>query len=294
MGSTVHNFYIAPKKVPPEGSPKVLELISLGAGDQSTTMALMAAKGEITPMPDAAIFADTGGEPQHVYDHLEQLIPQLPFPVHKVKAAGGSLEEVSLRVRTSKKTGNRYTKSLIPAHIDGAGLMGRRCTKDFKITPLRKKARELAGIVGKQTKVLRVRQWIGISQDEIQRMRSSDELWVEIVHPLVDLRMTRQDCLRWMELNGYPEPPRSSCVWCPFHDLTEWSRLSKMPREWARIVKFEKDLQAAAEQNTGSAKLSGLPYLHPDRIPIDEIDFDVPDKQMDFGFLNECGGMCGV
>lgn len=32
-----------------------LRVISLGAGVQSTTMALMAAHGEITPMPDSAI-----------------------------------------------------------------------------------------------------------------------------------------------------------------------------------------------------------------------------------------------
>ncbi len=39
-------------------------IISLGAGVQSSAMALMAAKGEITPMPDAAIFADTQSEPR--------------------------------------------------------------------------------------------------------------------------------------------------------------------------------------------------------------------------------------
>ena len=48
----------------------MLTIISLGAGVQSTTMALMAAHGEITPMPDCAIFADTGWEPKAVYDHL--------------------------------------------------------------------------------------------------------------------------------------------------------------------------------------------------------------------------------
>ena len=36
-----------------------LRVISLGAGVQSSVMALMAAKGEIGPMPDCAIFADT-------------------------------------------------------------------------------------------------------------------------------------------------------------------------------------------------------------------------------------------
>ncbi len=47
---------------------KEITVLSLGAGVQSTCMALMAAKGEITPMPDYAIFADTA-EPRHVYEH---------------------------------------------------------------------------------------------------------------------------------------------------------------------------------------------------------------------------------
>ena len=49
----------------PHPNPTI-RIISLGAGVQSTVMALMAAKGEITPMPDCAIFADTGYEPEGV------------------------------------------------------------------------------------------------------------------------------------------------------------------------------------------------------------------------------------
>lgn len=51
--------------------PATLNIISLGAGVQSSTMALMAAHGEITPMPDAAIFADTQAEPKAVYEWLD-------------------------------------------------------------------------------------------------------------------------------------------------------------------------------------------------------------------------------
>ena len=43
-----------------------LVVISLGAGVQSSTMALKAGCGEF-PRPDCAIFADTGYEPKSVY-----------------------------------------------------------------------------------------------------------------------------------------------------------------------------------------------------------------------------------
>ncbi len=54
-----------------------IHIISLGAGVQSSTMALMAACGEITPMPTAAIFADTGDEPKAVYEWLGWLASKL-------------------------------------------------------------------------------------------------------------------------------------------------------------------------------------------------------------------------
>lgn len=64
--------------VPDEPTIRVL---SLGAGVQSTTLALLAVEG-VLPKPDAAVFADTGWEPRRVYDHLDRL--------ESVLAAGGS------------------------------------------------------------------------------------------------------------------------------------------------------------------------------------------------------------
>lgn len=47
--------------------------ISLGGGEQSTAMFLMACKGLIKPEPEAAIFADTGSERDSTYRNIEKL-----------------------------------------------------------------------------------------------------------------------------------------------------------------------------------------------------------------------------
>lgn len=57
-----------------------LHIISLGAGVQSSTLALMAAHGEITPLPSAAIFADTQAEPADVYKWLELVRDKAAVP----------------------------------------------------------------------------------------------------------------------------------------------------------------------------------------------------------------------
>jgi 3'-phosphoadenosine 5'-phosphosulfate sulfotransferase (PAPS reductase)/FAD synthetase len=70
--------------------------LSLGAGVQSSTVALMIAHGELEPV-EAAIFADTGWESPKVYEWLEWLEKQLPFPVHRVQR--GNLREDILNKR---------------------------------------------------------------------------------------------------------------------------------------------------------------------------------------------------
>lgn len=126
----------------------VPEYISLGAGVQSSTLALMAAKGEVGPMPAGAIFADTQAEPKIIYEWLDWLEKQLPFPVHRVTA--GSLTTRSLTRFTNRKTGKPYIKNMVPAFVKNAdgskGIAGRSCTYDHKIIPILKKVRELAGV----------------------------------------------------------------------------------------------------------------------------------------------------
>lgn len=252
-------------------------IISLGAGVQSSTMALMAAHGEIMPLPDAAIFADTQAEPDSVYRWLDWLEKQLPFPLHRVSR--GSLRDKALLAKT-------VTLPVFTA--DAAGNQGkirnRNCTRDFKLVPLKQQERRIAGDVVT---------WIGISADEVWRMKPSREVWREHRWPLVELRMTRQDCLRWMEAKGYPQPPRSACVFCPFHNDAEWRRLrDEEPDAFADAVKFERELQTNAAKN-GSFRT--VPYLHRSLVPLSEVDLSTAEDRGQANlFNNECEGMCGV
>ena len=271
-----------------------IHIISLGAGVQSSTMALMAAHGEITPMPTAAVFADTQAEPASVYRWLEWLETRLPFPV--IRVTKGDMTHASLESRTKRDGSGTWTKSLIPAFVKNRngtrGIMGRACTWDYKVCQLEKAARKLAGIKRGQ-KTVGVVQWIGISLDEAHRMKPARKKWSEHRWPLIDLGMKRHDCLRWMAAKGYPTPPRSACVYCPFHSDAEWRRLrDSEPEEFQRAVQFERDLQRtkAASDNMG-----GIPFLHSSLKPLDEVDLttDIERGQGEM-FGNDCTGLCGV
>ncbi len=281
-----------------------MHILSLGAGVQSSTLALMAAHGEVKgyPHPAAAIFADTQDEPASVYRWLDWLEAEIarcphPFPVHRVTR--GKLSEKTLTMRTATN-GNKFSSCDIPfftLNRDGSQgkVTNRGCTADFKIHPILKHARRLAGVPRKRRagNAIHVVQWIGISLDEIYRMKPSRDWWAESRWPLVDMRMNRHDCKQWMARMGYPEPPRSSCVYCPFHNNNEWLRLKKdEPEAFQAACDFEARLQAV---KTRTDNFSALPYLHRSCVPLAEVDLttETDHGQMDL-FMNECEGMCGV
>lgn len=270
------------------------QYLSLGAGVQSSTLALMAAHGEIGPMPKAAIFADTQAEPASVYRWLDWLEKQLPFPVHRVTR--GSLTDDSIKIRFRQNDGKPYARSLIPAFVfkkDGeTGILGRSCTADYKVAEIMKKVRELESVKRGESEVKLV-QWIGISMDEATRMKPSRDKWAAIRWPLIELGMTRHHCMEWMKKLGYPTPPRSACIYCPFHSDAEWRRLrDSEPDEFEKAVIFERDLQKAHAVDDCR---KGVPFLHSSAIPLDRVDFSTDeDHGQQMLFQNECEGMCGI
>lgn len=268
-----------------------IHIISLGAGVQSSTMALMAAAGEITPMPIAAIFADTQAEPKSVYTWLDWLEKQLPFPVHRVSK--GDLRQVALTIRNKKDGSGTWAKTVIPTYIanrDGSrGIVQRQCTYDFKMLPIIREGKRILKLSGASNVI----QWIGISLDEIHRMKESREKIIMHRWPLVDAGMKRRDCLAWMESHGFPTPPRSACTFCPYHSDSEWRRLrDESPEEFSSVVAFELELQSVKRKTDN---MRGVPFLHNSLKPLSEVDFSTEEERGQLNmFNNECEGMCGV
>lgn len=265
-------------------------VISLGAGVQSSTMALMAAVGELTPMPDAAIFADTQSEPRAVYQHLDWLETQLPFPVHRV-TAGSLRDEIIGAMRGENRMDARP-----PFFTQGGGMLRRQCTQDFKVRPIQRKIRELAGIAAgsRGPTDITVDQWFGISFDEVGRMRDSQFRWLRHVYPLVNLRMTRSACLDWCERHGYPRPPKSACTFCPYHDDGLWRTMKRDdPDGFTDACAIDEAIRPGMP---GPKRPDGEQwYVHTSRIPLRLVDFStLEDHGQGRLFGNECEGMCGV
>ena len=267
-----------------------LRVISLGAGVQSSTMALMAARGELSPMPDCAIFADTQSEPAAVYRHLDWLEGQLPFPVHRV-TAGSLRDHIHLAM-----AGKARMDARPPFFTAGGGMLQRQCTQDFKIIPIERKVRELLGLKKGQRgpKEPVVEQWIGISSDEAIRMKPSRRSYIRHRWPLVEIGKSRHGCVGWCFVNGFPRPPKSACTFCPYRDDAAWRAMrADDPASFGDACEVDAAIRPGMPGPKRPAGESW--YVHRQLVPLAEADLSTAEDRGQLNlFINECEGMCGV
>lgn len=295
-----------------------LRVISLGVGVQSMTLALMAERGDVGPKPDCAITADPGWERKASYEYFEYLRPLLSYPVYVVRA--GNIRD-DLIARSSARSGRFVTvpyflKTTIPAgtevpvldsddNVVGTritdkeevrdGIGRRQCTTHYKIEPINRKLREILG-KGPHDRLApgSVEQWIGISLDEIVRATPSKLKFSVKRFPLLEQRMSRSDCVRWLEERQYRVPPKSACVGCPFHDNATWRDLKmNSPEAFADAVVVDKAIRKFVGPRV---VLRAEQFTHRSLRPLDEVDFS---NEEDRGQINlfealECEGMCGL
>jgi len=268
-----------------------IRVLSFGAGVQSTTLLRMMIEGEIEPAKHV-IFSDTGWEPQAVYEHMgnmRRLAEKAGMEFHVV-SKGNIRKDIfdaeahfgSMPVFVINKEGNR-------------AISRRQCTEEYKIKPLMRKQREIAGLKrGARSNEHRITTIIGISLDEFQRMRDPAFSWIQHEYPLIDMRMTRQDCLRYHEKRKLERPPRSACIGCPYHSDAEWRYLrDNDPDAWADAIYV--DEQIRTHPVASERMYQGRAYLHSKRIPLKEVDLSTEEDRGQLSlFGQECQGMCGL
>lgn len=306
---------------------------SIGLGVQSWTMFVMGCRGlHNVPKPHCAIFADTGDEIVDTYrmlEYAETFGKTYGVPLHVV-SVGTSLAAAAAVSGIRRLNGNKFFVSLpiyvVEEHpvpgwqecemclnafkksgqqptlgmgtVRHVGMLRRQCTNEFKLVPIRKKVRELLGLdSGERAGDKRAVALIGISLDEAIRMKPSRDAYIENTYPLVEARLTRLDCVKFLKENALPVPVKSACRFCPYHDDRYWDWLKrKRPGEFEQSCQFDEMIR-----DLSKAGVRGVGFIHKALKPLREVEFDLNEEPnqgrlfaMAGGFANECEGMCGL
>lgn len=256
-----------------------LKILSMGWGVQTWTLAAMMALDEME-RADYLVFADTLHERQDTYNFIRRWEPWL---------GEHGLTLITVQGKRTDVIRGEHGSVLIPAYSYNGknGQMRRQCTHDWKIAPIRKFTRLELQRRGKALTAGAVHMLMGISTNEWWRARDSDVRYITNCYPLLDLRMSRMDCVLWLEHHNLPQPPKSACTFCPFRN--DWVELKQHPDDWAEAVRVDEAIRERRRH------LGYTLYVHSARMPLAEavhIPEDIGAHQYD---LFGCdGGFCGV
>jgi hypothetical protein len=231
---------------------------SCGGGTQSAAIAALIVRGKL-PKPDLAVIVDTEREKSGTWEYAEAvLIPQLA-------SVGVTLNRVlkSAYATVDLWTGKDGQSTILPVFTTQGGRPGKLttyCSGEWKRDVILRWLRAQG--------VKECKTWIGISVDEMRRMRYSRVAWAQNCYPLIEpefgLMYRRSDCETEVRLAGWPDPPRSACWMCPNMGDFEWLEMKNQhPEDFARAVVLEREIQ----------KKDPHAWLHGSCVPLDQVDF---------------------
>lgn len=261
-----------------------MEIWSCGGGTQSGAIAALIGDGTLPP-PYISFMVDTGYEKSGTWPFVDEFIrPQLA-------RAGCNLDIVSAKNYATVGLFSTKGKVLIPGFTDVNATVGKLdpfCSNEWK---------QRVGLRWLREKpVPPCRIWIGISVDEIRRVRLPTVGWVTNFYPLVfgkedaatpnmKTRMTRAACVDRVRLAGWKGPiPHSACKICPNMSDSEWLEMKiNWPDDFSEACRVEKDMQAVDPHF----------WLHPSCQPLETVDFAAPPTTQTSMFAERgCTGGC--
>jgi len=211
-------------------------VFSCGGGVQSTACLVLAAEGKIPYK--TFIFSNVGNKAESpaTIRYIDEVL--------KPYAAKHGIDWIDVGwVDRSGHQRDLYEELLtqersinIPAYMPGGMPGNRNCTVHYKIKPIAKWIKNNAPdcVLGK-----------GISTDEPHRATPSRESdGYTSAYPLIELGISRADCLEIARKAGIPQPPKSSCWFCPFKTTDQWTTMRReQPELFERAAALERTLQ---------------------------------------------------
>jgi len=227
---------------------------SCGGGTQSAAIAALIIQGKL-PKPDVSLIVDTEREKTSTWEYLDGVLsPEL------AKVGVEIVRVDSSKFKTCDLVSVNGEHLLMPMFTNQSGQMAKfqaYCSAEWK--------RDVISRWMRSQGIKQATNWIGISLDEMSRVRTPRATWLQLRYPLIfDVPMTRQDCINLVREMGWPESPRSSCWMCPNMRDAEWREMKET---------HPADFQMAVAMDYALRLKDPNVFLHQSCKPLDQVDF---------------------
>lgn len=269
-----------------------LRIYSDGAGTQSIAVMVLQARGLLPNPYDAFIFANVGNDSENpaTIDYRQKYV--IPFAekyglvlIERQKLYKGKPQTLLTALNDSNRT------IAIPVYFGSGGKGNRKCTQDWKVEVVNRYLK-----MEHKPKPTHVEMGIGFSSEEGGRIwqkypgwhdynmnrDKKTRQWVKgkkigfnrkFEYPLVDLQMTKADCIKLVVDEFGEQPPGSLCWFCPFTKVQEHNRrrAAGSPLFDASVALENRLNEKYAELNRTTVNPSNAIYLTALHVPLAEI-----------------------
>jgi hypothetical protein len=229
----------------------MITVASFGGGTDSTAMLIGMVQKQL-PV-DLILFADTGGEKPHTYEHIKKFSEWLVLmgypPIVSVRYKRETLEENSLRIKG------------LPSIAYGF----KKCSLKFKVQPQDQYCNNWKPAKDAWKRGEKVTKLIGYEAGEERRAKISEDKKYAYRYPLIEWGWDRAKCIEVIQSVGLPLPGKSACFFCPSSKAQEVKQLAK---DYPHLAQRALAMEANADLTT--IKGLGRNYSWKDLLAFDE------------------------
>lgn len=248
-----------------------MKVVAYGGGTNSTAMLIWMHENGIRPA--LILFADTGAEKPHTYDHIKVVnvwLESIGFPQIIITRklgrtyVGETLEENCLR------------KTMLPSIAYGY----KSCSLKYKVQPQDMYCNNNGDCKAVWAAGAKVQKYIGYDADEERRAKIKGDDKYDYNYPLIAAGWGREECVEAIKRAGLPQPGKSACFFCPSSKKKEILELrDQYPDLMKRALAMEAQAELTSMKGLGRS-FSWREFLEKQ---------DAPDLFSDAGKEMDCG-----
>lgn len=234
--------------VPHIAPPQAPVVVSYGGGTNSTALLILMKRcGQV---PALILFADTGDEKPHTYDHLTRMqdwCRDNGFPPITVVR-----NELPAAIKDKTLYGECLRKGTLPSKVFGYS----SCSVKWKVEPQYRYLKRWMAENG----VPFVEHYVGFDADEEHRANKAVPVrgFETARYPLIEADWGRDECVEAIDSEGLPRPGKSACFMCPSSRKPEVIWLKQHhPDLYARAIALE-SRAINGEGQAPAARVDGL------------------------------------